>query len=415
MKTIKNKRIMKKFDYKKKSILISAGGTGGHIFPAIATAKCLMNCNYRVVFLTDSNFDKFKPFLSDVLSRINFSVEYLSIKRRRGFFGRLLMLIESIIAIIPTIRIILKRKVSCVVGFGGYSSLAPVLAGFLSFRKVAVHEQNAYMGVANRISIFFSSICMSGFRVVEGCPSLCKNRVVFTGNPIREKVKNLCYEHDQKMNINYDIFFKIYRSINILVVGGSQGAAIFSSVIPDAIVSLPLSRRELVNVYHQAPKKDVEKLRLFYANNGIRAVVLPFFQNIGELMSSSHIMISRSGAGTLSELACLGVPAILIPYPHSANNHQFKNGIFFKKAGASVLIEETDLTQSKLRDTIVLLLDKDESLKHMSRAAREISEPNADVKVAVAIETLIMGRLISNFNSVKFDTSKFISYFICIA
>ena len=377
---------------KSKKIAIAAGGTGGHIFPALSVAEFMIENGYKVFFITDKNFDKLidKSSLFKGDSAINstsFKLHYIKIKRRRGFKGRIRMAIDAFFSIFSTAIELKRSRSEGVIGFGSYVSLPSIIGGFIIGKKTVIHEQNSVLGLANRISVFFASVCLCGFPNVEKVPIFQRRKFIFTGNPMRKEFVNF-YINNISSSIDKD-YFDTFHKINILILGGSQGAGIFKKIIPSALCNLPTKIKRRVMVYQQALEKDVEEVEAFYEKEGIKHTVKPFFKDVLEIMNSCHLFIGRSGASTIAELTCIGIPSILIPYNLAADNHQYKNALFLQENGGAVVLDQNKTREKSLTQTIQFLLSSEKDLLEMSANMKFLASPFATKKVAVALESII--------------------------
>lgn len=354
-------------------VAISAGGTGGHIFPALAIAKILIQEGFYVIFYTDKKFFNYVK-QEDVFLRSGM-IEIVQLTAKNASrWKQIFMIIEDLFLC----KKILTKKVSICIGFGGLVSFAPVMFSILTFKKTIIHEQNAVIGLANKILLPFVSRCLISFKNTAGIRKMFRKKCVFVGNPIRDEIKKMVYNYDNP-SVNYQAFYKIDDIINLTITGGSQACDTFDKIIPQAIALLPVSITNKLHVIHQCRDVNVEMLRNFYTEYGISHDVRSFFYNIGEILRASHLIISRAGSTTISEISALGVPSILIPLPTSANNHQFYNAKFLRDNNATILLEQKDLTKENLSQFLLNLFDHDKLLSELSQCCRMVSNINADM------------------------------------
>lgn len=368
----------------KKIAAIVAGGSGGHVFPALATAEQLLTNGYKVLFITDTRGYKFIKNYDIKTNKNNISIHSFDINGKRS----LLNIFRLIKATFSFAFLFKQQSVSIIASFGSYLSVLAGIAAFLAHKKFIIHEQNSVMGTGNKIASIFSNAILLSFEQTFNALRISKNKYYFVGMPLREKIRELAYKNDNSF-INYSAFFKIYHNINILVVGGSQGAKVFSTDIPQAMVMLDREVKSKLRVYHQVHENDIKKLEEFYFENGIDAVLAPFFTNIGDIMSSAHLMISRSGSGSISEIAALGVPSILIPLPTSAGNHQLMNAKHLCDNGAAILLEQSELTPDKLNRVMQKLFHNDTMLSDLSTSVKNLAIYDAEIKIAAIIDYLL--------------------------
>ena len=368
-------RILKpKFSIKNRVIAITAGGTGGHIFPALTIAKMLIQDGFFVLFYTDKKFFNYIK-QEDILLRSGM-IKIIQLKAKNATrWKQVLMIIRDFFSCYE----ILTKKASICIGFGGFVSFSPMLFSISAFKKTIIHEQNAVIGLTNKILLPFVQKCLLSFKDTNGI-GFFKKKCIFTGNPIREEIKKLVYNYDNP-SVNYRAFYKIDDNINLTITGGSQACDAFDILIPQAISMLPSSITNKLHVTHQCKAINVDMIENIYTTSGISHDVRPFFYNIGEVFRASHLVISRAGSTTISEISALGVPSILIPLPTSANNHQFYNAKFLRDNNATILLEQNSLTKESLSQLLVNLFNHDNSLFELSQFCRKLSQVNADVAV----------------------------------
>lgn len=368
---------------KKKVVAIAAGGTGGHIFPALSITKLLIQNGFYVLFYTDKKIFKFLNnedflFKSDM-------IEIIQLKAKNASrFLQIFMIIRDFFAC----RKILTKKVSVCIGFGGLVSFAPMLFGILTFRKIIIHEQNAFIGLANRLILPFATKCLLSFEKTFGIKNLWSKKCIFVGNPIREEIKKLVYNYDNP-SVNYKAFYKIDDNINLTIIGGSQACEVFDNLVPETISLLPSSILKKLHVVHQCKATNIEKLKDFYTSRGISHNVSSFFYDIGSVLRASHIVISRAGSTTISEFSALGVPSILIPLPSAADNHQFYNAKFLRDNNATILLEQNSLTKETLSQLLLNLFMHDQALFELSHSCRKLAHINADIEIFNEIKKIL--------------------------
>ena len=370
-------------------ILIAAGGTGGHIIPALVIADLFLQKDCQVLFVTDDRFDNYGKNFMQICRHKNFTIKYIKIPKHQNIhIQKIIRGCYAIVSIIKLSRLIFKHNIKTVLGFGSYVSLPSIIAGWLVGRKTFIHEQNSYMGLSNRISMFFVNLAMLSFSTTSGIPRLFKHKTVISGFPIRQEIKDLHY-HNIIETINYNAFFTIHNLITIVVIGGSQGAKSFQDIIPMAISLMHPSVKEKIQIYHQTTKDDIQRTKDFYKKNNIKCFVDSFFINAPELMSKAHVVIARSGAGTIFEIITLGTPSILIPYPFATNDHQLKNALFMQNNGAAIVVEQQDLTSQKIADILIRLFNDPHDMAKLSHNAKQLASINSDVKIVRSIEIMV--------------------------
>ena len=390
-----------KINMKQKIIAISAGGTGGHIFPALALAKNLINEGYFVYFFTDKKFFNYVNKNDILLNCEMFKVKILSLKNA----SRIKQIIMIIIDLWKS-RTIITKDISLCIGFGGIVSFPPMLLSILFFKKTIIHEQNAVMGLANRILLPFVDKCLLSFENTKKISSFFKKKCIYTGCPIRDNVKKLVYNYDNP-SVNYRAFYKIDDLINLTITGGSQACKIFDEIIPDAIELLPNSILNKMFIHHQCKEKNCDYLENKYTRVGVSHEVKPFFDNLPELLRGSHLVISRAGSSTINEISALGIPSILIPLPTSANNHQYENAKVLRDNNGAILLEQNTITKETISMLLVDLFENDRLLSDLSFGCRKIAKINADVEIVNIINKMILKKetkqiKISNKTRIKY-------------
>lgn len=343
-------------------IMIMAGGTGGHVFPALAVAEYLRDAGHYVSWLGTR-----KGIEARLVPEAGFDIDWLSVSglRGKGLLSLLLAPFMLIKACSQASAIIRKRQPDVVLGLGGFASGPGGMMSKFHGKPLVIHEQNRVPGTTNRL---LKNIAQ---RVLEAFPnSFAKNsQAEFTGNPVR---KELLSETHERQN----------TATNVLVVGGSLGASILNQVVPQALKDL---QEELnINVIHQAGKATIGTATAAYETMDVKADIRPFIDDMKQVYQWADIVICRAGAMTISELAVMGLPSILIPLPHAIDDHQTKNAQYLSDDGAAVLIPQSSLTPQRLTSAIKELLGNMESLRAMGAKARALAKPEATELVANA-------------------------------
>ncbi len=341
-------------------ILIAAGGTGGHILPAMTLAREIKARNIgRILFVISSRKQD-----RDIISGkgVDFAVLPITSLQSKSIFAVLGFVARLFAGTIASIALLLMFKPDAVVGFGGYVSGPVVLLAALAGVRTIIHEQNVYPGKANRILAKFVNKIAISFPEARDYLKGFESKIIFSGNPLREGLKR-----DKRAGLKEDF--------SALVIGGSQGAHRLNAVIPQAIGLMQDSRRNSLNVIHLAGKNEKEEVEKAYEKSQINYRVFSFTEHMTRLYNECDFVISRAGAMTVSELLALGMPAILVPYPY-AGGHQRLNAIVLEKIGLGVILEEKDLTVPVMRDAILKLMDRN-ILNNMSARAKNIETPDA--------------------------------------
>lgn len=341
-------------------ILIAAGGTGGHILPALALARDIKARNIGEVLFVISSKKQDRDIISGKgVDFIALPIESLGSK---SVFSVLNFLTRLSAGTAGSIFTLLKFRPDAVVGFGGYVSGPIVLAASFLGINTIIHEQNAYPGKANRILARFVNKIAISFPSAKNHFKGFESKVIFTGNPLREGLRRDNRERPCDSFIG-------------LVIGGSQGAHKLNIIVPEAISLMQDSHRKMLDIIHIAGKDEKEDVEKYYGKIGIKNRVFSFTEHMARLYNECDFVISRAGAMTVSELLALGIPAILVPYPH-AGGHQSLNAEELEKIGSGIMLEERDLTSSVMRDAILSLMDRD-VLGAMSSKTKQIETPDA--------------------------------------
>lgn len=354
-------------------IVIAAGGTGGHTFPAQSLARELQTRGREVVLVTDTRGEDYaKSFPGAKIERV-----------RAATFGSKnpLTILKALNQIRLGMRdakaLFARIKPAVVVGFGGYPSLPAMLAAWRMKLPAIIHEQNAVPGRVNRLMVSRVSKIASSFPALKG---VAQERLIVTGNPVRENVvaaRSTKYAAPAEGG-----------PISLLVFGGSQGARIMSDIVPGAVAALGADLRARLSVVQQARGEDVARTKEIYAKAGVTAEVQAFFNDLPQRISSAHLVISRSGASTVAELTCAGRPAILVPYPFATDDHQTANASVLAEKGAALLVPQPQFVPEKLTVLLSSLLPDRARLAAMADAAHALGRPDAAKLLADAVLAL---------------------------
>jgi UDP-N-acetylglucosamine--N-acetylmuramyl-(pentapeptide) pyrophosphoryl-undecaprenol N-acetylglucosamine transferase len=348
--------------------LVMAGGTGGHVFPALATARVLQRRGYDIVWLGTQ-----RGIESRLVPAAGIPVEWLSVSglRGKGLVTLLVAPVRLAVALFQALRAMRKHKPSVVLGAGGFASGPGGVAAWLLRRPLVVHEQNAVAGLTNRI------LARLADRVLEGFPGSFGRRVraEHVGNPVRPEIAAVAPPERR--------YSAREGRVRLLVFGGSQGAARLNAVVPAAVAELPVALRP--EVIHQTGRNGYEETVAAYQSRGIEADVRPFIDDMAGAYGWADFAVCRSGALTVAELAAAGVPAVLVPFPAAVDDHQTRNAEHVVRAGAAVLLPERELTPVSLAATLRELLEAGRPrLAQMAAAARSTAIIDADERLADA-------------------------------
>ena len=360
-------------------IVIAAGGTGGHFFPAEALAAELVARGHRIVLMTDAR--------SAGQSSATFAGHEQHVVRGAGIAGRgpwrAAKAIGSLTAGIAQARAILsKLGAGSVVGFGGYPCVAPILAARLLRHRptLILHEQNAVLGRANRFLAARADVLALGFAATQRVPAATRTEV--TGNPVRPAISALSHTG----------YTAATDRISLLVLGGSLGARIFSDVVPDALRLLPQSLSARLSVVQQTRAEDLERVKTAYAAQAIDAELSPFFPDVAARLAAAHLVIARAGASTVAELAVAGRPSILVPLPKAIDDHQSANASALADFGGAWLMPQPRFTPAALAEQLATLLANPQRLANAATDARSQARADASARLADLVEARMAAR-----------------------
>ncbi|HMQ42030.1 MAG TPA: undecaprenyldiphospho-muramoylpentapeptide beta-N-acetylglucosaminyltransferase [Paracoccus sp. (in: a-proteobacteria)] len=346
--------------------LIAAGGTGGHMFPAQALAEVLLAHGWRVKLSTDDRGARYAgAFPVDVIREVVPSAT----TARGGLMGKLSAPFKIAAGVLAARRAFAKDRPDVVVGFGGYPTIPAMSAARLGRIPRMIHEQNGVMGRVN--ALFAPRVD----RVACGIwPTTLPQGVsgIHTGNPVRKAVLDRAASPYAAPGDG---------SLNLLVIGGSQGARVLSDMVPAAIAALPEDTRARLNVAHQARAEDHDRVTGAYAAAGVTAEVQPFFSDVPQRLADCHLVVSRAGASSVADITAIGRPAILIPYAAASGDHQSANARSLADAGAAMVLPESILDPDTLARDILAILTDPERASGMAEAARELGRPDAAARL----------------------------------
>jgi UDP-N-acetylglucosamine--N-acetylmuramyl-(pentapeptide) pyrophosphoryl-undecaprenol N-acetylglucosamine transferase len=364
-------------------IVIAAGGTGGHFYPAEALAAELILRGRWVVLMTDAR--TVVPRSSVFFSRSQYVLPGAGIAGR-GTIRAGKAVFAMAVGVARACAIMVRIRPAAVVAFGGYPSVPPVLASRLLRERppVILHEQNAVLGRANRFLARHARMLALSFENTSRVPDQL-DRVV-TGNPVRPavmKLNDLAYESPDQPGAAAP------GPIRLLVTGGSLGARVFSDIVPEAISRLPLTQKSRLLVTQQCRAEDLDRVRAMYASHEINTELAPFFADIAERLSAAHLVIARAGASTVAELATAGRPSILVPLPGAIDDHQSANARALGDAGAAWVMPQSGFTVEALAERLSNLFDNPEKLAEAASHAREVAQPGAADALANVVDQFI--------------------------
>ncbi len=334
----------------RKLIILTAGGSGGHVYPAQALAEELSKDNQELCLITDKRGkSNYKGMLSEIP---NYSVLCGALVGKSKLF-KLKSLIKTGLGVIKACYLMIKLKPKCVVGFGGYAAFPACCAAILLRIPLVIHEQNSIMSRTNRMIAKYATVVALTFKDTKFAP---KNKSVVVGLPLREEIL-------KEKNSNYEKTDKI----NILVLGGSQGAKIFAKAVPMAIALLPKENQAKLNIISQIRKDDIKEATELYNKTKSSFFLSPFFENMPEIYKKANLIISRAGASSIFEIATIGRASILVPLPTSADDHQTSNAILLKDSAK--IFKEKDFCPEAIKETLQAFIEDEAKLEFLGGAA----------------------------------------------
>ncbi len=355
-----------------RTVVIAAGGTGGHLFPAEALARALIARGWRIILATDARGG---AHAGDFPAETIITLPAATIRGRSplSLARAALTIISGVMAGRAALR---AEGPAVVVGFGGYPSLPALLAAISQGRRTLIHEQNAVFGRANRLLAPFVSQVACAFPVLGKAPARIAARKIVTGNPVRPAIAALAGEG----------YAPPEGEIRLLITGGSQGARLLSELTPVALAALPETLRARLRVEQQTRPESLDLARQVYLESGIAAEVAPFFRDMAARLARAHLVIGRAGASTVTELAVCGRPSILIPLGVALDDDQGQNAAILREAGAAEVIREGDLTVTAMTALLADLLQDAPRLARMAAAAASLGRADGAERLADVVE-----------------------------
>lgn len=356
---------------KNKSVLIMAGGTGGHVFPGLALAEEMQQRGYQINWLgTQAGIE------TRLVPAADIPLHFIPVKgvRGKGIKSLLVAPLNIVSSIVSAFRVIRELRPSVVVGLGGFVAGPGGIAARLLGIPLVIHEQNAVAGTTNKILASLAK------RVLMAFPCNLKNGICI-GNPVRRVIESLEHPDSRLQNRK--------NGINILIVGGSRGAQAINELIPAALGKLDTTTP--INIWHQAGAEKDKVTREAYQQARVDARVEAFIDDMAEALAWADIAICRSGALTVSELAAVGLGALLIPFPYAIDDHQTENAKYLEKVGAAIIKQQRELTVASLTELFNNNLFDRDKLVAMARKARSVAKPNAAKTFADHCEEVVYG------------------------
>jgi UDP-N-acetylglucosamine--N-acetylmuramyl-(pentapeptide) pyrophosphoryl-undecaprenol N-acetylglucosamine transferase len=355
-----------------RTVVIAAGGTGGHLFPAEALARALIARGWRIILATDARGG---AHAGDFPAEKIITLPAATIRRRDPLsLARAALTILS--GVMAGRAALSAANPAVVVGFGGYPSLPALLAALSQGRRTVIHEQNAVFGRANRLLAPFVTQVACAFPALAKAPARIAASKIVTGNPVRPPMAALAGQG----------YAPPQDEIRLLITGGSQGARLLSELVPVALAALPRALRSRLRVEQQTRPESLEFARQTYLESGVAAEVAPFFRDMAGRLARAHLVIGRAGASTVTELAVAGRPSLLIPLGVALDDDQGQNAAILGAAGAAQVLRERDLTAPALTTLLETLIQDGPRLTHMAAAAAALAHPDGAERLADVVE-----------------------------
>ncbi|MDW7642994.1 MAG: undecaprenyldiphospho-muramoylpentapeptide beta-N-acetylglucosaminyltransferase [Nitrosomonadaceae bacterium] len=352
------------------TILIMAGGTGGHVFPALAVADYMRTAGWHVVWLGTQ-----KGIEAKLIPQHGYEIKIMSFSglRGKGMMTWITLPLRLFLALCQSAKVLLRTRPDVVLGMGGYPAFPGGMMASLMRKPLLIHEQNSVPGLTNRVLAKFADKVLLGFP-----NAIASNqRVVFSGNPVRNEISQL--EIPEKRYAGRS------GKLRLLIIGGSLGAQALNNIVPKMLQLIPEDLRPLV--VHQAGENYLDSLKENYAEAGVEGNLVTFIKNMAARYASCDLVICRAGALTIAELTAAGVASILVPFPYATDDHQTSNAKFLSDKNAAVLLPQDQLTPYNLAKLLMGFTRK--GLLEMAMKARELAEPNATKLVAEACMSLV--------------------------
>jgi UDP-N-acetylglucosamine--N-acetylmuramyl-(pentapeptide) pyrophosphoryl-undecaprenol N-acetylglucosamine transferase len=343
-----------------KTLMVMAGGTGGHVYPAIAVADYLKASGWNIVWLATELGMENRLIEGKGYQKAMITMQGV---RGKGLLGWLLLPIKLVKALTQSFSAMRKYQPNVVLGMGGFAAFPGGLMARMLAKPLVIHEQNSVAGLTNKL------ISKIATRVLAAFPKALEKASV-VGNPVRSDITNIAKPLTR--------FKKHQGALRILVVGGSLGAQALNELIPQALAAIPLENRPVV--IHQAGVKHIDTLRKNYAEHAVDAECLAFIENMSDMYSWADFVICRAGAMTVAELSVVGLGSLLVPFPFAVDDHQTTNAAYLAENDAAFLVQQKELTKEKLVG-ILMSLTRSSCLK-MAESARALGKPDATFDVA---------------------------------
>lgn len=357
-------------------LILMAGGTGGHLFPAMALAQELRRRGHDIQLMTDHRVASYGSDFPASATHI--------VPSATPSVGNPIRFVSAGVTILGGIAVAFGKfgsiKPDAVIGFGGYPVFPPFVAANLRGIPGILHEQNAVMGRANRALAKMARVIALSFARTAKAEAFA-DKSILVGNPVRDRVRGAAKVPYPDLDAN--------GVIRLLVFGGSQGARVFADLVPPAIAELPQELRSRLRVVQQCRAEDLDRVAETYRQAKVNVELASFFDDLPERMAASHLVVSRSGASTIAELTAIGRPAILVPLPGAIDADQKNNALVMEAAGGGWIAEQATLTPLSLGTRLASLLGDPGVLERAAAAAKSLGQPDAVTKLADAAERLV--------------------------
>jgi UDP-N-acetylglucosamine--N-acetylmuramyl-(pentapeptide) pyrophosphoryl-undecaprenol N-acetylglucosamine transferase len=360
------------------TFVLAAGGTGGHLFPAQALAEQLARRGAAVCLATDRRADGFAAPVAGIEIR-EIHAGRLGGGPLRSVYG----VAQMALGIVEARRLLGRLDPAAVVGFGGYPSVPTMLAAAQLGLPTVIHEQNAVLGRANRLMARRARRIATGFAEPAGLLPADRDRAVHTGNPVRPAIRAVAGAQYRPPEPG--------AAIELLILGGSQGARIFADIVPPSVAALPPELRAAMRVSQQARPEDCARVAAQLEAAGIAHEVHSFFTDVPERLARARLVICRAGASTVAELAAVGRPALLVPYPYATDDHQTANARAFADAGAGWLVPQSGFSTAVLNELLAERLADGAGLALAAAQARRFAVDDAAERLAAIVLALVPG------------------------
>lgn len=345
----------------KNTLMVMAGGTGGHVYPAIAVADCLQSRGWEVVWLATEGGMENRLIEGKSYRKAMIKMQGV---RGKGLLGWVVLPFKLLAAFKQSISAITQHKPNVVLGMGGFAAFPGGLMAALFKKPLVIHEQNSVAGLTNKVLSHFADCVLAAF------PTAFGDKATLVGNPVREAIMQSA-EPEERYKARHG-------QLKVLVVGGSLGAAALNDVLPKALAALAVDQRP--EVIHQAGEKHIAILDANYKKAGVKAETKAYIKDMASQYAWADVVICRAGALTIAELACVGVASVLVPFPFAVDDHQTSNATYLSENSAAILIQQTAFTVEKTVEVLRQLTR--ESCLSMAKNARALAKPEATETVA---------------------------------